>query len=680
MNPFLDVFDQYAKNVFWKQPGEQFTYLQVKEEVDSLAKRVDLPKRSLIAVQEEKSLDVLIQVLALWKNECVPVLIPADTPMDMMEELSDQVPFGEECPEGDLVFFSSGSSGTPKGIVHSIETLFNSAKATNDFYKLTTDHTWGLSLPVHHTGGFMIMLRTLLKGASIFYSTNWREVLCIACDFYSLVPTQLQESLESENLRKAKVVLIGGAAMGEDTLRQANAKNIPAYLSYGMTETAAQITSTLVNPKVSNLAGKPLSGSEITLSSSEQIMIKSNALMVGQYTKGIFHSPDLENGWFLQNDLGEMTEEGLIIKGRSDKTFISGGENINPSIIEKALMDLEYVNHAVVVPLEDEKFGHVPLAMVEAQSENLETIIEELRHKLPHFMVPKAIVPYQWDYQKSLKIDSHSRDLLVKLHNLRSKVHFHFEQRGTLGKPVLLMLHGFMGSHKDWIEVTEFIKKDFFIIQIELPGHGKSKVSPYSTQQDFLEELKLFVQKINDYSPLGLGYSMGGRMLLQLETETPGLFSKLVLESVHPGIVNEEERTKRLESDRHLLDDIKTQDDFKRFLNHWYTLPLFEGIKDCPNFENLLENKANINITELKNALILLSTGHQKDCSSAFENSKNPIHYLSGQKDQKYTQFAESFKSLNNPNLKVHIFENCSHNIHFQSPESFSQALIHALK
>lgn len=680
MNPFLDAFDQYANNVFWKHPGEQFTFQQINQKIEDMAQRVDLSKRSLIAVQEDNPLDVLIQVMSLWKKECVPVLIPADTPMDMMEELSDQVPFGEECPEGDLVFFSSGSSGTPKGIVHSIETLYNSAKSTNAFYHLSSNNTWGLSLPVHHTGGFMIMLRTLLEGASIFYSKNWREVLCIPCEFYSLVPTQLQESLESESLRKAKVVLIGGAAMGEDTLIQANAKNIPVHLSYGMTETAAQITSTQVNPKVSNLAGKPLSGSEITLSSSEQIMIKSNALMVGQYTKGIFHSPELKDGWFLQNDLGEMTEEGLIIKGRSDKTFISGGENINPSIIEKALMDLEYVNHALVFPLEDRKFGHVPLAMVEALSENLEIIIEELRHKLPHFMIPKHIVPYKWDYQKSLKIDSHSRDLLVKLHNLKNHVHFHFEQRGTLGKPVLLMLHGFMGSHKDWDEVTKLIEDEFFMIQIDLPGHGKTNSSPYSKQQDFLDELKVFVEKINDYSPLGLGYSMGGRMLLQLETETPGLFSKLVLESVHPGIENEEEKEKRLESDRHLFDGIDSQEDFKSFLNNWYSLPLFEGIKDHPNFEKLLESKANSDIAELKQALILLSTGHQKDCSSVFEKSKNPIHYLSGQNDQKYTQFAESFKRLNNPNLKVHIFENCSHNIHFQTPESISKALIHALK
>lgn len=680
MNPFFDFFELFSSKIFWQTPKANLTYGEVKITIDSLAKHITLPERTLVAVQEENPFDVLTHVFALWKKRCVPVLIAADTPADMMNELEAQVPFGEECPEGNLVFFSSGSQGTPKGIVHSLDTLMNSAIATNQYYELEAGEKWGLTLPPHHTGGFMIVLRCLIAGATIYHADKWRDVVKHPCQFYSLVPTQLQDSLTNENLQKARVVLIGGSAMAQDLLDQANKKHIPLYLSYGMTETAAQIASTKMNPPLSTMAGFPLPGSEILLNKDSKIAIKSNALMVGQYTHGIFHEPDLDEGWFIQKDIGEMNEAGLMIIGRSDRIFISGGENINPMSIESALIELPQVQAAFVEPMDDLKFGKIPVALIEAEEKDLNLIKEELQFKLPKFMLPKDIIPFKWDVKNGLKPDQRSKNLLLNLNKMKKEVHFHFEMTGTLSKPILIMLHGFMGSTQEWKSIIKELHSEFFMLILDLPGHGKTDAKFYSTQDEFLNELESFISLLTPHSPIGLGYSMGGRMLLQLEKRTPGLFSHLILESVHPGISNLDEKRERLEKDSTLLDGTFTTAKFREFLESWYALPLFKGIKEHPNFEPMIKTKLQEVPSKLQAGLNLLSTAHQENCFSVFEQTQTPILYLAGNEDQKYAEFAQSIEKLERPNIQVIIAPGCSHNIHFQDQNLFLDSIRAALK
>ena len=63
--------------------------------------------------------------------------------------------------------------------------------------------------------------------------------------------------------------------------------------------------------------------------------------------------------WFPTGDMGQLDKEGcLTVTGRRDNMFISGGENIHPEEIEKALLSIKGIMEAVVVPKEDKEFGH----------------------------------------------------------------------------------------------------------------------------------------------------------------------------------------------------------------------------------------------------------------------------------------------------------------------------------
>ena len=76
-----------------------------------------------------------------------------------------------------------------------------------------------------------------------------------------------------------------------------------------------------------------------------------------------------EDGWFHTKDLGELDENHqLVVKGRIDNMFISGGENIHPENIERAMVQAFDIRQVVVVPKPDSEFGARPIAFVQGNS------------------------------------------------------------------------------------------------------------------------------------------------------------------------------------------------------------------------------------------------------------------------------------------------------------------------
>jgi O-succinylbenzoic acid--CoA ligase len=99
----------------------------------------------------------------------------------------------------------------------------------------------------------------------------------------------------------------------------------------------------------------------------------------------------LDEGWFATRDLGEWTQNGsLRILGRKDRLFISGGENIQPEEIERALCTLPGILFARVDPIPDPEFGQRPIATIHdtTQKYTLETVRHHLQPLLPSFKLP----------------------------------------------------------------------------------------------------------------------------------------------------------------------------------------------------------------------------------------------------------------------------------------------------
>ncbi len=277
--------------------------------------------------------------------------------------------------------FSSGSSRSPKIACHSFGNHYYNAMGVIDPLQLETSSRWQLSLPLFHVSGIAILFRCFLRGAAVVLTDSECDVTHI-----SLVPTQLYR-LQQIN-PSLKCILLGGAPIPPELLRS----SLPIIPTYGMTEMSSIIALGKGNIPLYR---------KLKIEKDQEIWVGGKTLFKGYW------DPDSETvvkadqeGWFPTKDLGRWTEDHqLEVIGRKDRQFISGGENIQPEVIEAALCSLPGIRQATVLPIDDLEFGQRPVAFIDDEEKkySLETIREKLKSRLPGFMHPVRIFPYPPD-------------------------------------------------------------------------------------------------------------------------------------------------------------------------------------------------------------------------------------------------------------------------------------------
>ncbi len=314
------------------------------------------------------------------------------------------------------IVFTSGSSGKPKAALHTFANHYYNALGSNENIPLAPGDLWLHSLPLYHVGGLSILFRCILAGATIALPEPG-ERIGEAISRYgithaSLVATQLRRVLdEGASPENLKVVLLGGSGMPASLLEEAVSRGFPVRASYGLTEMASQVTTTSgSSPTELRTSGRILPHRELSIASDGEILVRGQTLFAGYVENGVVASPVDSEGWFHTKDVGSLDEEGcLIVRGRKDNLFISGGENIQPEEIEAALTTIEGVVEAVVVPVPDGEWGRRPVAFVRmAAGEEMEPdrLRKSLEPLLPRFEIPAAFHEWPEDSgSESMKVD-----------------------------------------------------------------------------------------------------------------------------------------------------------------------------------------------------------------------------------------------------------------------------------
>jgi O-succinylbenzoic acid--CoA ligase len=237
----------------------------------------------------------------------------------------------------------------------------------------------------------------------------------------SLVATQLRRMLAEDDVPAGlKAILMGASAMPPGLIHEAHSRGLPLHTSYGLTEMASQVTATPPNASLEQLktSGNVLPHRECRVDESGEILIRGETLFTGYIEGDRIVRPFDADGWFHTKDLGIQTSDGfLIVHGRKDNLFISGGENIQPEEIEEAFLALPGVSDAVVVDVPDPEFGYRPVAFVRRAGTDTSTSLrEELFRVLPRFKVPKTIHAWPADAPEGMKVDrSFMRDRALRL-------------------------------------------------------------------------------------------------------------------------------------------------------------------------------------------------------------------------------------------------------------------------
>lgn len=309
------------------------------------------------------------------------------------------IPFFQEAS----AIFTSGSTGRPRGIVHTVGNYIYSALGTNEFIALDTSDRWLMSLPLFHVGGALIWVRTLLSGSACILPDSLQNIGVAICRFHptviSLVPAQLLRLLEDKEaiaiLKRMKTIMLGGAPTPPWLIDQSLNLGLPIMPTYGCTESCAQVTGVGKESarQAYHTAGRLLPYRDLRIDSNGDIELGGKTLF-----KRFLHEPGAEplrkGRFFKTADAGSLDGEGnLVVHGRTDGLFISGGENISPREIEHRLLALPGVITAMVVPAPHREFGMTPWAFVETTAPFDENrLLDGLRRCLPGYKLPKRII------------------------------------------------------------------------------------------------------------------------------------------------------------------------------------------------------------------------------------------------------------------------------------------------
>ncbi len=255
---------------------------------------------------------------------------------------------------------------------------------------------------------------------------------------------------------------------------------------------------------------------------------------------------------------------------------------------------------------------------------------------------------------------------------------FHLSTTGDSAMPGILLLHGFLGSGKDWQRCAHMLRNHYACFMPDLPGHGATKVldNKPRTFEDIAGQIAELAGKIHT-DPLHLvGYSMGGRLALYLVLYYPGLFRSAVIVSSSPGLKTAEERTLRRASDNRLAESITGN--FDLFLDDWYRLKLFESLKNHPFFPEILQKRRENNPEALAVALRQMGTGRQPSLWNKLGNNKLPIRFFVGEKDIKYVEIGRQMVNLC-PDSELVVFPGCGHTLHIENTQLFLDRLVEFL-
>ena len=279
-------------------------------------------------------------------------------------------------PGDALAVATSGTTGEPKVAVLTHAALLASAAATSARLEVDAagDH-WLACLPLAHVGGLSVITRALLTGTPLtvharFDADAVAKAAADGCTLTSLVPTALGR-IDPAAFR---AILVGGQAPPDG-----RAPHVIA--TYGLTETGSGVV----------YDGVPLDGVDLRISTDGEIHVRGAMLLRG-YRDG--RDPKID-GWLPTGDLGSLRDGVLQVHGRRTELIITGGENVWPAAVERALLTHPSVVEVAVVGRPDPEWGERVVAVIVAADAlsppTLAALRDHVKQSLPTHAAPTIV-------------------------------------------------------------------------------------------------------------------------------------------------------------------------------------------------------------------------------------------------------------------------------------------------
>ncbi|TVR12419.1 MAG: alpha/beta fold hydrolase [Planctomycetota bacterium] len=231
---------------------------------------------------------------------------------------------------------------------------------------------------------------------------------------------------------------------------------------------------------------------------------------------------------------------------------------------------------------------------------------------------------------------------------------------------MLIALHGFTETDLSWQEV--FADTGIAVRTYLLPGHGHQLCPPDTSPSSVAAEI---VRRFADQAPFDLlGYSMGGRVALQLALEHPQVVRRLMLVSCRPGIAESDEREQRRLADEGLammLEDCG----IGQFVAWWESNPALRYVRPLPRsmLEHIRCRRLNQDADGLAASLRCLGQGATPSLWEHLGSINCPTMAIAGGADQRYVHDMERMVTAM-PQARLSTVPECGHAVHRECRDS----------
>ena len=345
-----------------------------------------------------------------------------------------------------MILYTAGTTGLSKGVMITHRQIFWNAVNTVLRLNLTeNDHTQSYA-PFFHTGGWNVLFTPFLfVGGSHTLLNSFDSDLILELmekektTLLFGVPTMLQMMSDSPkfattDLSSVRFAIVGGAPMPIPLINIWHEKGIAIRQGFGLTEVGPNCFSLHQDDAIRKKGsiGYPNfyieakivdeNGNELPPDTPGELWLKSPVVTAGYWKKPKETADAITDGWFHTGDILIKDNDGyFFVVDRKKNMYISGGENVYPSEIEKYLYQYPAIKECAVIGVPDERWGETGKAFVVLNPDHLfteEEIIKYCREGLAKYKIPKSVVLL--DTLPKNEAGKINRQELIRIHNQQS--------------------------------------------------------------------------------------------------------------------------------------------------------------------------------------------------------------------------------------------------------------------
>ena len=350
----------------------------------------------------------------------------ADDYNDLISECSGVFPACTLTEDDDAaIYFSSGTTGFPKAILHKHRSLIHSCRVEQAHHSQTKDDCFLCIPPLYHTGAKMHWFGSLITGskAVILKGTQSRNILQAVSEekctiVWLLVPwaqdildalDRKELDLKDFNLSQWRLMHIGAQPVPQSLIKRwlQYFPNQQYDTNYGLSESIGPGAVHLGVENVHKVGAIGVAGygwelkivnpdgSEVEKGQVGELCLKGPGVMVCYYNDPASTADTLKDGWLYTGDMAMQDEDGFIyLVDRKKDVIITGGENLYPVQIENFIASFEKVKDVAVIGLPDQRLGEIAAAIIEIKQgvTCTEEEVNEFCMTLPRYKRPRKII------------------------------------------------------------------------------------------------------------------------------------------------------------------------------------------------------------------------------------------------------------------------------------------------